>query len=253
MKKSINEIKTEFLNTSIIDIYKVINIYNDDKRIGVQNLIKSYKNKLKKYEEELIRIENMKKYEKKAYSQGKNLITGIDEVGRGPFAGPVVTASVILPKDCNILGINDSKKLNEEKRNELFKLIKEQAIEITINMEDNNVIDEINILQATIKSMIKNVHNFKNKPDYLIVDAVKLDINIPCISMPKADEKSISVAAASIIAKVTRDEYMSQMHLIYPQYKFNVNKGYGTKEHIEAIKKYGPCPIHRKSFIKKYI
>lgn len=253
MKKSINEIKTEFLNTPIIDIYKVINIYNNDQRIGVQNLIKSYKNKLKKYEEELIRIENMKKYEKEAYSQGKNLIAGIDEVGRGPFAGPVVTASVILPKDCNILGINDSKKLSEEKRNELFKLIKEQAIEITINMEDNNVIDEINILQATIKSMTKNVHSFKNKPDYLIVDAVNLDLNIPCIAMPKADEKSISVAAASIIAKVTRDEYMSQMHLIYPQYKFNINKGYGTKEHIEAIKKYGPCPIHRKSFIKNYI
>ena len=253
MKKSINEIKTEFLNTPIIDIYKVINIYNNDQRIGVQNLIKSYKNKLKKYEEELIRIENMKKYEKEAYSQGKNLIAGIDEVGRGPFAGPVVTASVILPKDCNILGINDSKKLSEEKRNELFKLIKEQAIEITINMEDNNVIDEINILQATIKSMTKNVHNFKNKPDYLIVDAVNLNLNIPCIAMPKADEKSISVAAASIIAKVTRDEYMSQMHLIYPQYKFNINKGYGTKEHIEAIKKYGPCPIHRKSFIKNYI
>ena len=120
-------------------------------------------------------------------------------------------------------------------------------------MEDNNVIDEINILQATIKSMTKNVHSFKNKPDYLIVDAVNLDLNIPCIAMPKADEKSISVAAASIIAKVTRDEYMSQMHLIYPQYKFNINKGYGTKEHIEAIKKYGPCPIHRKSFIKNYI
>ena len=253
MKKSINEIKTEFLNTPIIDIYKVINIYNNDQRIGVQNLIKSYKNKLKKYEEELIRIENMKKYEKEAYSQGKNLIAGIDEVGRGPFAGPVVTASVILPKDCNILGINDSKKLSEEKRNELFKLIKEQAIEITINMEDNNVIDEINILQATITSMTKNVHSFKNKPDYLIVDAVNLNLNIPCIAMPKADEKSISVAAASIIAKVTRDEYMSQMHLIYPQYKFNINKGYGTKEHIEAIKKYGPCPIHRKSFIKNYI
>lgn len=253
MKKSINEIKTEFLNTPIANIYKVINIYNNDQRIGVQNLIKSYKNKLKKYEEELIRIEHMKKYEKEAYSQGKNLIAGIDEVGRGSFAGPVVTASVILPKDFNILGINDSKKLNQEKRNKLFKLIKENAIEITVNMEDNNVIDEINILQATIKSMIKNIHNFKNKPDYIIIDAVNINLNIPYISMPKADEKSISVAAASIIAKVTRDEYMSQMHLIYPQYKFNINKGYGTKEHIEAIKKYGPCSIHRKSFIKNYI
>ncbi len=253
MTKSIKDIKKEFEETDIKNIYKLIEIYKQDDRKGVINIINSYNKKIALYEKEIIRTENMKIYEKKAFSEGKTLIAGIDEVGRGPFAGPVVTACVILPKDFNILGINDSKKLNEQKRKELFYKIKENALEITINMEDNNVIDNINILEATKKSMLKNIESLKNKPDFLILDAIHLDINIPYISMPKADEKSISVAAASIIAKVTRDEYMEQMHNIYPQYKFNINKGYGTKEHIEAIKKYGICDIHRKSFIKNYI
>lgn len=253
MTKSIKDIKKEFEETDIKNIHKLIEIYKQDDRKGVINIINSYNKKIALYEKEIIRTENMKIYEKKAFSEGKSLIAGIDEVGRGPFAGPVVTACVILPEDFNVLGINDSKKLNEQKRKELFYKIKENALEITINMEDNNVIDNINILEATKKSMLKNIQDLKNKPDFLILDAINLDINIPYISMPKADEKSISVAAASIIAKVTRDEYMEQMHNIYPQYKFNENKGYGTKEHIDAIKKYGACDIHRKSFIKNYI
>ncbi len=253
MIKSINDIKKEFENTPIHNILSLIEIYQTDNRKGVENIIKSYKNKLLKYEKEVLRTENMKIYEKEAYLQGKNFVAGIDEVGRGPFAGPVVTACVILPKDFNILGINDSKKLSEDKRKELFIKIKDNALDITINMEDNNIIDSINILEATKKSMLKNIEDLKQKPDYLILDAIKLDTNIPYISMAKADEKSISVAAASIIAKVTRDEYMKKMNDIYPQYKFHINKGYGTKEHIEAIKKYGPCPIHRKTFIKNYL
>ena len=253
MTKSIKDIKKEFEETDIKNIHKLIEIYKQDDRKGVINIINSYNKKISLYEKEIIRTENMKIYEKKAFSEGKTLIAGIDEVGRGPFAGPVVTACVILPKDFNILGINDSKKLNEQKRKELFYKIKENALEITINMEDNNIIDNINILEASKKSMLKNIQDLKNKPDFLILDAINLDTNIPYISMPKADEKSISVATASIIAKVTRDEYMEQMHNIYPQYKFNVNKGYGTKEHIEAIKKYGACDIHRKTFIKNYV
>ena len=253
MIKNINNIKKEFENTPIHNIVSLIEIYQTDNRKGVENIIKSYKNKLLKYEKEVLRTENMKTYEKQAYLQGKNFIAGIDKVGRGPFAGPVVTACVILPKDFNILGINDSKKLSEDKRKELFIKIKDSALDITINMEDNNIIDSINILEATKKSMLKNIEDLKQKPDYLILDAIKLDTNIPYISMAKADEKSISVAAASIIAKVTRDEYMKKMNDIYPQYKFHINKGYGTKEHIEAIKKYGPCPIHRKTFIKNYL
>lgn len=253
MIKSIKQIKEEFENTKITNISKLIETYKNDNRKGVENIINSYKNKLIKYNKEILRIENMKTYEKQAYLQGKKLIAGIDEVGRGPFAGPVVTACVILPEDFNILEINDSKKLTPQKRKELFFKIKENAIEISINMEDNNVIDNINILEATKKSMLKNIYSLVNKPDYIILDSVKLNIDIPHISMDKADEKSITVASASIIAKVTRDEYMQKMSKIYPQYKFDINKGYGTKEHIGALKKYGSCPIHRKTFIKKYI
>ncbi|WP_250278687.1 ribonuclease HII [[Clostridium] colinum] len=253
MSKSIQEIKQEFLNQPINNINELIEKYIQDERKGVKNIIESYNNKFIKYKQELLRIENMKRYENEAYFQGKTLIAGIDEVGRGPFAGPVVTACVILPKDFQVLGINDSKKLSEKKREELFIKIKENALDIAINMEDNHVIDDINILEATKKSMIKNIEDLKNKPDYLILDSIHIDTDIPYISMTKADEKSISVASASIIAKVTRDEYMNKMHLLYPQYKFNENKGYGTKEHIEALKKYGPCPIHRNSFIKNYI
>ncbi len=253
MIKSIKEIKDEFLNAPISNINNLIQLYINDDKKGVQNIIISYKNKLLKYEKELLRLENMKKYEKEAYLKGKKFVAGIDEVGRGPFAGPVVTACVVLPKDFNILGINDSKKLSEEKRKQLFFKIKENALDISINMEDNNVIDNINILEATKKSMLKNIEYLKIKPDYLILDAVSLNIDIPYISMPKADEKSISVAAASIIAKVTRDEYMKEMHNIYPQYNFDINKGYGTKQHIEALKKYGFCDLHRKTFIKNYI
>lgn len=253
MIKSIKEIKDEFLNAPISNINNLIQLYINDDRKGVQNIIISYRNKLLKYEKELLRLENMKKYEKEAYLKGKKFVAGIDEVGRGLFAGPVVTACVVLPKDFNILGINDSKKLSEEKRKQLFFKIKENALDISINMEDNNVIDNINILEATKKSMLKNIEYLKIKPDYLILDAVSLNIDIPYISMPKADEKSISVAAASIIAKVTRDEYMKEMHNIYPQYNFDINKGYGTKQHIEALKKYGFCDLHRKTFIKNYI
>ncbi len=253
MVKSIKDIKDEFLNAQVTDIRSLINKYINDDRIGVKKIIDIYSNKLIKYEREIIRIENMKKYEKEAYFNKKNIIAGLDEVGRGPLAGPVVTACVVFPKDVSILGINDSKKLSKQKREDLFIKIEENALSISVNMEDNYVIDDINILEATKRSMLKNISSLKHKPDYLILDSINLNTNIPYISIVKADEKSISVAAASIIAKVTRDKYMDEMHLIYPQYKFNENKGYGTKSHIEALKKYGPCIIHRKSFIKNYI
>lgn len=253
MNKSIKDIKAQFENEPIQNIKSLIQIYKDDNRKGVKDIIKTYENKLLIIEKQKIKLEQMKKYENDAYLNGKKIIGGIDEVGRGPFAGPVVTCCVVLPKDFDIIGIDDSKKLSETKRKELFLKIKQNAIEIAINMEHNDVIDNINILEATKKSMLKNIESLKNKPDFLILDAINLNINIPYISMPKADEKSVSVAAASIIAKVTRDEYMKQMHKMYPQYKFDVNKGYGTKEHIQALKKYGACPIHRKTFIKNYV
>lgn len=250
MDKSINEIKKQFENITIGEIKKLIIFYEKDSRAGVQNILKNYAKKIEKYKNELIRIEKMKIYENEAYSMGKGVILGIDEVGRGCLAGPVVTAGVVLPKNAKILYVNDSKKLSGKKREILFEEIQKIATEISINFEDNDVIDNINILQATKKSMLENIKKLKNAPDYLILDNIKLDIDIPYISVPKADERSISVACASIIAKVTRDNFMKKMHNIYPNYNFIKNKGYGVPEHIEAIKKYGICKIHRKTFVQ---
>lgn len=254
MKKQVSIIKQEFAETSWGNIENIIKVYENDDRISVQKIISCYKMKLVKHDNELNRLIKMNEIENKAYALGKKCIAGIDEVGRGPLAGPLLTASVILHKDTKIIGINDSKKLSEKKRESLYSEIIENALEFNINMEDNIVIDEINILEATKKSMKKNISNLKNIPDYLIIDAVNLEnLKMTTCSIPKADALSISVAAASIIAKVTRDRYMTKIHDKYPQYGFDKNKGYGTKEHIDAIKKYGPCPIHRNTFIKNFV
>ena len=185
----------------------------------------------------------MKEYENELYDKGINLIAGIDEVGRGPLVGPVVCACVILPKDFYDERINDSKKLSEKKRNLLYDVIKENALSIGIG-----VIDEINILEATKKAMIEAINNSKIKPEYLLIDAVKLNIDIPQKSIIKGDSKSQSIAAASIIAKVTRDAMMYELDKIHPEYDFANNKGYGTKKHIEALNKYGVLKEHRKTF-----
>lgn len=190
----------------------------------------------------------MKEYENELYKKGITLIAGIDEVGRGPLVGPVVTAAVILPKNFYDERINDSKKLTEKKREELYNVIKENALSIGIGICSEKVIDEINILQATKKAMIMAVNDLKIKPEHLLIDAVKLDIDIPSTSIIKGDAKSISIAAASIIAKVTRDRMMYELDKKYPEYDFKSNKGYGTKKHIEAIYKYGVLKEHRKTF-----
>lgn len=253
MLKSIKQINEQFKNTQPKNIQDTINFYTEDNRIGVKKIIEKYQNKQLKINKEILRIESMKKYENEAYDKGKKVIAGIDEVGRGCLAGPVVTAAVILPKDFDILWINDSKKLSINKRNELAILIKKNAIEIVINYEDNFIIDKINILNATKKSMLKNIKSLQNIPDYLILDAIELDTDIEYISVIKGDEKSVSVACASIIAKTERDKFMDNMHNIYPQYHFNKNRGYGVSEHTDAIKKYGICKLHRKTFIKKLL
>lgn len=251
---SIDDIKKEFKNYPIERINDLQEKYKNDLRKGVKNIISLYKIKHNNYFKELLRIENLKKYEKKLKQQGANFIAGIDEVGRGPLAGPVVTSAVVLPDDCILLDINDSKKLSEKKREQLFEQILNIAIEIKTSMYTNIEIDNLNILKATILSMEKCINSFQTKLDYIIIDALNLkNIKINQISLIKADAKSISVAAASIIAKVTRDKLMLNYHKIYPEYGFDKNKGYGTKEHILAIKKYGPCPIHRKSFLKNFI
>lgn len=190
----------------------------------------------------------MKEYEDELYKQGINYIAGIDEVGRGPLIGPVVTAAVILPKDFYDERINDSKKLSEKKRELLYEVIMENALCVGIGMSSNEVIDEINILEATKKAMIEAVSKLSIKPEHLLIDALKLNIDIPQTSIIKGDAKSISIASASIIAKVTRDRMLIELDKKHPEYGFKKNKGYGTKQHIEALYKYGVLKEHRKSF-----
>ena len=202
-----------------------------------------------KLEKERARIETLKVYEKEYETHG--WVCGIDEVGRGPLCGPVVAAAVILPKDCQILYLNDSKKLSEKKREELYDVIMEQAVAVGIGMASPERIDEINILQATYEAMRQAIGSLKVKPAVLLNDAVTIpEVEIPQIPIIKGDAKSVSIAAASIIAKVTRDRMMVEYDRIYPGYDLASNKGYGTKVHMEALKTIGPCEIHRRSFIK---
>ena len=205
-----------------------------------------------KLEKEIARTEAMSAFEKE-YSNYQ-AICGIDEVGRGPFAGPVVAGAVILPKDHPILYLNDSKKLSEKKREELYDVILKEAVATGIGMASPARIDEINILQATYEAMRMAISNLSVQPDLLLNDAVTIpDIEIMQIPIIKGDAKSVSIAAASILAKVTRDRLMVEYEKVFPGYDFASNKGYGTKAHIEGLKKFGPTPIHRMSFIHKYI
>ena len=201
---------------------------------------------------EQLRIENLKKYEKEYSDLG--YVCGIDEVGRGPFAGPVVACAVILPKDCSILYINDSKKLSEKRREELYEIITREAVSFGIGIRDNKRIDEINILEATYEAMRDAINSLSVKPDVLLNDAVTIPgVDIKQVPIIKGDAKSISIGAASIVAKVTRDRMMAEFDKIYPGYDFAKNKGYGTAAHIEGLMKLGPCDIHRFSFIHNYI
>ncbi len=206
-------------------------------------------------EKELERLTKLKEIEKDLYQKGFQKICGIDEAGRGPLAGPVVVAGVIMPQDSMIEGVNDSKKVSEKKREKLYDLILEEAISYSVAIIGQDVIDEINILNATKQGVTNVVEGLDVKPDLIIVDALT-GINtkgIPYDSIIKGDAKCYNIAAASIIAKVTRDRIMRQWDEIYPQYGFIAHKGYGTAKHIEAIKQYGLCPIHRRSFTKNFI
>ena len=207
---------------------------------------------MKEKEEE--RLKNLKKYEEKLRKKGFKYICGIDEAGRGPLAGPVVVASVIMPENSMIEGVNDSKKVSEKKREKLYDLILDEAISYGIGIVGQDEIDEINILNATKKGLTMSLQELTQKPDLIIVDALsKINtLGIPYESIIKGDAKCYSISAASIIAKVTRDRIMREWDKIYPQYGFINHKGYGTAKHIEAIKEYGPCPIHRRSFIKNF-
>ena len=206
-------------------------------------------------EKELERLTNLKSMEKELYNKGFEYICGIDEAGRGPLAGPVVVAGVIMPKDSMIEGVNDSKKVSEKKREKLYDVILEEALSYSVAIIGQDVIDEINILNATKQGVTKVVEELDVKPNLILVDALT-HINtkgIPYDSIIKGDAKCYNIAAASIIAKVTRDRIMREWDEIYPQYGFINHKGYGTAKHIEALKEYGPCPIHRKTFIKNFV
>ena len=226
--------------------------YENDPRSGVQKLVSGALKKIDALEKERQRIENLKKYEKE-YAQ-YTYICGIDEVGRGPLAGPVVAGAVILPKDCDILYINDSKKLSAAKREELYDVIMREAVSVGIGMRSPERIDEINILQATYEAMREAISKLKVTPQLLLNDAVTIpQVTIPQVPIIKGDAKSVSIAAASIVAKVTRDRMMEQYEEVFPGYGFARNKGYGSKEHIEALQTMGPTAIHRRSFIGHFV
>lgn len=208
-------------------------------------------------EKELLRLQNLKQIEEEIYENNLDYhyICGIDEAGRGPLAGPVVVASVIMPRDSMIDGVNDSKKVSEKKREKLYEQIIEEAISYGVGIIDQKEIDEINILNATKKGLTTSLKELNVKPDVILVDALnKIDtLGIPYRSIIKGDAKAYSISAASIIAKVTRDRIMRQWDEVYPMYGFGNHKGYGTKVHIQAIKEYGLCPIHRRSFVKNIV
>lgn len=252
MTKSITDIKKEFDSASMQERAALYQIYASDSRAGVANLIAKYKKQEEKLEAEKRRMEDMYIYERKYADFSR--ICGTDEVGRGPLAGPVVAGAVILPKDCDILYLNDSKKLSEKMRETLYEEIMEKALAVGIGMASPARIDEINILQATYEAMRMAISNLKIEPDLLLNDAVTIpEMDIKQVPIIKGDAKSASIAAASIVAKVTRDRMMVEYDALLPGYGFASNKGYGSAEHIRCLKAQGSTPIHRKSFIKNFI
>ena len=252
MAYSLAEIKKIITECPVDKIPQTIENFRDDTRASVIKELDKANGRFLKYQEELARTYAISEYERK-YSD-YTYICGIDEVGRGPLAGPVVAGAVILPKDCDILYINDSKKLSEKKREELYDIIMEKAVATGIGYASVDRIDEINILQATFEAMREAISKLEVSPDILLNDAVTIpQVDIKQVPIIKGDAKSISIGAASIIAKVTRDRLMVDYDTVFPEYGFASNKGYGSAQHIEAIKKYGPCPIHRRTFIGNFI
>ncbi|MCI6867410.1 MAG: ribonuclease HII [Lachnospiraceae bacterium] len=250
--KSISEIKNEFMQADEQALEELYEKYAEDTRSGVIGLIATYKKKSQKLQAEYDRLDAMMAYERQYEASG--FICGIDEAGRGPLAGPVVAGAVILPKGCRILYLNDSKKLTEKRREELFDEIKEKAVCWGVGIVSPARIDEINILQATYEAMRDAVSQLDPAPNLLLNDAVTIpQVNIPQVPIIKGDAKSLSIAAASVLAKVTRDRLMKEYDKVMPEYGFSSHKGYGSAAHIEALKKYGPSPIHRKSFIGNFV
>lgn len=252
MSKSIAQIRLEFEQAGEKEWESLCEIYEGDGRSGVKNLIERYRKKQEALAAERERLYAMRSFERRYDEYG--LICGIDEAGRGPLAGPVVAGAVILPRDCEILYLNDSKKLSAAKREALYDEIMDKASAVGVGMASPARIDEINILQATYEAMRDAVAKLGVEPGILLNDAVTIPgILVPQVPIIKGDAKSVSIAAASIIAKVTRDRLMVQYDEVLPGYGFAQNKGYGSKDHIEALKRLGPTPIHRQSFIGHFV
>ncbi len=252
MRIAIEKIKEELQAAAIAELPVFIQTYADDTRAGVRKLVQMARKKKEDYDKEVERTRAMSVYEKEygMYSY----ICGIDEVGRGPLAGPVVAGAVVLPKDCDILYLNDSKRLSAKKREELYDIICKRAVSVGIGCVDPQRIDKINILQATYEAMREAVGNLTVRPDILLNDAVTIpQVDIRQVPIIKGDARSISIAAASIVAKVTRDRMMEAYDRVLPGYHFASNKGYGSAEHIAALKEIGPSPIHRQSFIRNFL
>ncbi|EWM61841.1 ribonuclease HII [Streptococcus thermophilus] len=222
--------------------------FEEDSRTGVQAAIRQRRKAILAELAEEERLETLLNYEKSLYARGIELIAGVDEVGRGPLAGPVVAAAVILPKLCKIKGLNDSKKIPKSKHEAIYNQVMKEAVAVGIGMKDNYVIDDVNIYEATKLAMIEAIEKLNPQPEHLLIDAMNLDSPIEQTSIIKGDANSLSIAAASIIAKVTRDKMMADYEQEFPGYAFAKNAGYGTKEHLSGIDKFGVTPIHRRSF-----
>lgn len=251
--QSIKEIKLLFEQAEKEQLNALFSQFKVDQRVGVQKIIAQYKRKQDQFEKEQERLVKMTEFERK-YEESFSCICGIDEAGRGPFAGPVVAGAVVLPTGLKIQGLNDSKKVSPKRREELYDEIREKAVSFGIGICSPARIDEINILQATYEAMRYAVEDLDVVPDLLLVDAVTIPgLPIRQVGIVKGDGRSLSIAAASIMAKVTRDRLMEEYAELYPEYGFEKHKGYGSKEHIAALKEFGPCPIHRRTFIHHYV
>jgi ribonuclease HII len=252
-KPTIRSLKEKADTMEVKEAFNWLSTLSEEYGEPVRKLADKYYKQIEAIKKEEDRLKAMSFMEYEAYSEGFQLVGGIDEAGRGPLTGPVVAACAILPPGLLLHKLNDSKKLSPEQRDRLFDQICEKALAYGIGIVENDVIDDINIYQATKKAMAMAIDNMRLRPDYLIIDAVRLPVEIPQKAVPKADANSVSVAAASILAKVTRDRIMVEMDKVYPEYGFAQHKGYGTEEHIKAIKEKGLCPIHRRSFTKNFV
>ncbi len=248
-KRSVKQIEEVFRAAQPEEYPALCDTFSSDERAGVNKLVLKYKRQYEAHELEKKRIANLKRLESSLRGQGFPVIAGTDEVGRGPLCGPVVSAVVILPPDSAILYVNDSKQLTEARREALYDIILKEAVAVGIGIVDPATIDRINILNATKRSMQEALAKLSVKPDLLLIDAISIDCDVPQKSIIKGDETVYSIAAASIVAKVTRDRMMVEYAKEYPQYAWEKNKGYGSAEHLKALETYGPSPIHRRSFL----